>query len=188
MIAEPAAATSIDEEEMAERPFVTGLWRQPGVPHGGWACVEMEDLGPGSSETCEMCEAAQPRYIHIMAHPDYPDQLGCGCICAGNMEHDLAGARQRERTARNRAMRRRNHPKRQQRWITKEWRESMAGNEWCAVRGHRVVIYGVPARAFVEYPDGRQVRTRAFLEPAQAKLAAFDLIFNDDGSLRCEAA
>jgi hypothetical protein len=33
----------------------TGKWAQPGVPHRGWTCINVEDLGE-PLHTCEMCE------------------------------------------------------------------------------------------------------------------------------------
>jgi hypothetical protein len=49
----------------------SGKWAQPGVPHKGWRCVDIEDLGEPSA-TCEMCEAQEIRYVHHMEHPSYP--------------------------------------------------------------------------------------------------------------------
>jgi len=43
-----------------------------------------------------MCEVQKIRYIHNMAHSQYPQQLVVGCICAGYMEENLDAARRRE--------------------------------------------------------------------------------------------
>lgn len=71
--------------------MTTGKWIEPGVPHKGWQCTGIEDLGEPAA-TCEMCEVMPIRYVHTMAHDDYPGELGCGCICAGHMEEDPVGA------------------------------------------------------------------------------------------------
>ena len=99
--------------ELVEARPGTGKWRAPGVPHAGWECTGVEDLEDGR-ETCEMCETREIRFVHTMAHPDYPDELRCGCICAGYMEQDLVGARKREKSARLRGARR-SH------WLGRRW-------------------------------------------------------------------
>jgi hypothetical protein len=71
-----------------------GKWSQAGVPHTGWACVDMEDLGE-PSETCEMCETAEVRYVHVMRNPAWGD-LRVGCVCAARMEQDSKAAQERE--------------------------------------------------------------------------------------------
>ncbi len=56
-----------------------GKWSVPGIPHKGWHCVDIEDLG-SPQETCEMCESMSIRYAHRMEHPDYPGSLLVGCV------------------------------------------------------------------------------------------------------------
>jgi hypothetical protein len=51
------------EEELVVQK--RGKWSQPGVPHKGWVCVDIEDLGEPSL-TCEMCESQNIRYVHYM--------------------------------------------------------------------------------------------------------------------------
>ena len=101
-----------------------GKWSQPGVPHLGWTCQEVEDSGPGSDFICEMCESQEIRFIHEMIHPAYPETLRCGCVCAGNMEGDRAAARGREDRARLTAARRDHWPRRA------GWRVSAKGNPY----------------------------------------------------------
>ena len=65
---------------LAERTHTKhGKWTQLGVPHRGWLCLDVEDLG-GSSQLCQMCEGVDVRYVHHMQHPDYPDVLAVGCV------------------------------------------------------------------------------------------------------------
>jgi hypothetical protein len=75
-----------------------GKWSQAGVPHRGWTCIGVDDLEE-PDHTCEMCEHAEVRYVHVMTHPDYGGgeaELLVGCICAGRMEEDYQQAKERE--------------------------------------------------------------------------------------------
>ena len=95
--------------------------------------MDIEDLGEPSA-TCEMCEAQEIRYVHHMERPSYPQTLGCGCVCAGHMEDDYKGARDREKTMRNAGARR-------QRWLTRDWRTSRNGNPFLNADGYNIVVY-----------------------------------------------
>ena len=77
-----------------------GKWSESRVPHKGWSCVGFEDLGEPST-VCEMCEHQEIRYVHTMRHPDYPDLLEVGAVCAENMEEDYTSARWRESNAKS---------------------------------------------------------------------------------------
>ena len=71
--------------KQVSNPAGRGKWSTGNVPHKGWACVGVEDLGePG--QICEMCETQDIRYIHYMEHPEYSHILEVGCVCAENME------------------------------------------------------------------------------------------------------
>ena len=73
-----------------------GKWSEAGVPHTGWECVRIEDLGEPSL-ICEMCERAEVRYVHMMQNERWPNGvLKVGCHCAGRMEEDFKGAEERE--------------------------------------------------------------------------------------------
>ncbi len=108
------------------------LWKRSEVPHFGWSCVGVEDLGSPSG-ICEMCGYQIIRYAHQMEHPSYPS-LSVGCKCAGKMEGDVSEAKRREADFKNRQSRRMNFFKRQ-------WKRSKKGNEYLKIDGHVVVIY-----------------------------------------------
>lgn len=149
-----------------------GKWAKPDVPHRGWTCVEIEDLGaPGA--VCDMCESQPIRFIHYMEHPRYDGTLACGCVCAGHMEQDLARARERDESMRSRASKR-------SRWLSRRWKVSQKGNDWLQADGFRVTIFrrdGGWASAVVAVDDDfRYFSRRAYPTANQAKLAAFDLI------------
>ena len=98
-----------------------GKWSHAGVPHKGWSCTHIEDLGE-PNQKCEMCEFQDIRYVHFMSHPNWPVELECGCECAGKMEENITGAQTRERVLKNRTARRRN-------WgSVKGWHRSAKGN------------------------------------------------------------
>ena len=81
---------------------MAGKWSTPGVPHKGWSCEGVEDLGAPDA-VCEMCETQDIRYVQTMFHPDYEGPLDVGCVCAERMENDYIGAQ----TARTSSARRR---------------------------------------------------------------------------------
>lgn len=107
------------------------LWKREDVPHSGWSCVGVEDLGEPSG-VCEMCGYQIIRYVHQMEHPGYRS-LAVGCVCAGKMEGDVAQAKRREAEFKNRQSRRVSFFKRQ-------WKQSRKGNEYLKVDGHVVVL------------------------------------------------
>jgi hypothetical protein len=155
----------------------TGKWGQPGVPHKGWTCIDIEDLGE-LSEVCAMCEIQEIRYVHHMRHPSYPDVLGCGCICAGRMEEDYAGAYAREKSLRNAAGRRR-------RWLDRAWQLSAKGNPYINANGYRVVVFPLTGPSEVGNWGFRVTNrsTEDFIQSRKpypstdsAKLRAFDAI------------
>jgi hypothetical protein len=149
-----------------------GKWSKPGVPHRGWQCVDIEDLGKPNLE-CEMCESQTIRYVHHMEHPTYPEVLQVGCICAGHMEGDLAAARTREASMKSRAGKR-------TRWLSRVWRISANGNPWIKAYGYRVTVYprGGGWAATVSPEDDSFVKysRRNYPTVDRAKLASFDQI------------
>ena len=56
----------------------TGKCLDNSIPKSGWTCVHIEDLGEDcvSQEdsidliTCEMCQLAYIRFVHLMHHPN----------------------------------------------------------------------------------------------------------------------
>jgi hypothetical protein len=108
-----------------------------------------------------------------MEHRNYNEVLAVGCICAGNMEGDVAAARTREVAMKSRASKRK-------RWLTRAWRVSAKGNPWVSVDGYRVTVYprGGGWATTVSSDDNSFVHHGRLNYPTQqqAKLAAFDHI------------
>jgi hypothetical protein len=151
---------------------MSGKWQLEGVPHRGWSCVDVEDLGEPSM-VCEMCETQAIRYVHHMEHPDYPDVLECGCICAGHMEGDYARAHDREKRMRNAAQRK-------SKWLDRDWRVSDRANEYINVAGYNAVVFprdGVWGFRVLNRATGAMVIARKpYPTEDAAKLRAFDAI------------
>ena len=82
------------------------ILREWGAPLSGWHCQEVYDVREDDMEaplhTCELCGCRKVRFVHVMRHPDYFEDVAVGCICAGVMEGDILAARERERLMRSR--------------------------------------------------------------------------------------
>jgi hypothetical protein len=163
-------ATKLTEEQLVAAR--RGKWALAGVPHKGWVCVDIEDLGSPTSR-CEMCESQDIRYVHYMEHPAYAEVIGVGCVCAGHMEGDLAASKEREASMKSRASKRR-------RWLDRAWKRSQNGNPYIKADGHRVTLYrrGGGWAATVASLDGETVihSRRNYRTSDEAALAAFDVI------------
>jgi hypothetical protein len=155
----------------------TGKWAQSDVPHRGWTCVDVEDLGEPSA-TCEMCEVMRIRYVHHMEHLQYDDVLRVGCVCAEHMEGDYVGPRRREAALKNRL-------KRRQRFVDREWNRSRAGNEYLNVSGFNVVVFprgsGWSGRVENRETGETIYSQRYYSTSAEVKAAAFDLVAKMSG-------
>ena len=162
----------MDAQDQEERLVVArrGKWSRSGVPHRGWHCVDIEDLGSPQVE-CGMCESQNIRYVHHMEHPAYPEVLEVGCVCAGHMEEDVAAARTREASMKSREGKRK-------RWLTRKWKISKNGNPWLSADGYRVVVSekqsGWAATVTFESTNLPHHSRRTFKTIEEAKLAAFD--------------
>jgi hypothetical protein len=152
--------------------MTTGKWRQPDVPHRGWTCVDVEDLGEPEA-VCEMCEVQEIRFAHHMEHQDYPTTLRCGCICAGHMEQDHARAQDRDAAMRARA-------KRKDKWLDRKWRTSTAGNAYLNDGGYNVVVFQRGEvwgfRVLNRETDDELIARKPYLTEDAAMLRAFDAI------------
>ncbi len=148
-----------------------GKWSEPGVPHKGWTCIDVEDLGAPET-TCEMCESREIRYVHHMQHVNYRGTLGVGCVCAEHMEEDTVAPRERETSLRNAASRRK-------KWLSRRWRVSEKGNSFINTDGFNITVFqkqnGEWGGRIEDRISGESVMSRRhYFSEDQAKLAAFD--------------
>ena len=151
------------------------LWDQPGVPHRGWRCVDVEDLGadgpayePG---TCQMCGKKRLRYMHTMEHENHGD-LEVGRICAEKMatDYDAAAA---EKTLKTKAGVR-------SRWLSRRWHTSRKGNPFLRIDGLVIGVsrsFGGRWKYWITEQDSEAMYTgsgRSYGTPDEAKLALFE--------------
>lgn len=91
---------------------MTRYWNKPDVPHKGWQLIDCIDTEEAINQ-CDMCDKENIRYIHKMYHPELPDYLWVGCVCAGHMT-DAYTAEMAEKKTRSRTMKK-------QRWMRDGW-------------------------------------------------------------------
>ena len=122
----------IDPAVLEKLANTENLWKREDVPHSGWQCVGVTDLGAPIG-VCEMCGYQIIRYVHHMVHPQYRS-LDVGCVCAGKMEGDVEAAKKREQDFKNKQARRENFGKRR-------WKNSRNGNPYLKIKNHLLVLY-----------------------------------------------
>lgn len=115
----------IDENE-------ENLWKRDDVPHEGWECEAIYDLGAPVG-VCRMCGHQIIRYVHVMRHPSYPRKIGAGCICAGRMEGNAERARERENAFKNRQSR-------METFLRLPLKRSRNGNEYVKYKNEIITI------------------------------------------------
>lgn len=143
----------------------TGKWRQPEVPHKGWRCIHVTDLGDVLA-ICEMCEVREIRFVHYMEHPQYPDSpLHCGCICAEYMEGDYVEPKRRE-------MRLRAASRRQKGWLRRHWNLSAKDNPYLRTNGYVITIFPQSGHWSSSITDTRNDKTYFSRRPYDSEDAA----------------
>jgi hypothetical protein len=157
---------------MAKETTNLGRWSEPGVPHKGWECLDVEDLGEGNTEMCGMCGVAEVRFVHIMRHENLADELRCGIVCAGNMEGDLGRAKAREAEVKKKAGRRK-------RFSSLKWKKTTHGRR-VNVRGCGCVILVYKKDGYISFNVKRGASTTwgprypSTTEEREVMMRAFD--------------
>jgi hypothetical protein len=120
-----------------------------------------------------MCESTEIRFFHDMEHPDYPDILRVGCVCAEHMEQDYVRPRERENRMKNVARRRKN-------WSYRIWKISAQGNSYINTDGFNITIFrqrgGWSVRIKNRRTGDKQLGKKTFPTIEQAKLRALDAL------------
>ncbi|MEO9475104.1 MAG: hypothetical protein ABJ004_12365 [Cyclobacteriaceae bacterium] len=126
---------------MEERKMMTNFRNIPGVPHKGWSLdtvYDIRDDGQTEEETnyeaCMMCGNEKIRYVHVLSHPEYSQQMKVGCNCAEKMTDDYINPTRYERNLRNKSARRQN-------WLKTNWKFSRQGDYYLKRDGHILIIF-----------------------------------------------
>lgn len=105
------------------------------APLADWECVDMYDVAENGDAlvTCELCDCPSVRFVHVMRHEEYFEDICVGCICAGIMDGDILAAKERERSMKNRA-------KRKQNYLKRHWQQRGNGNRVLRYKNRWITI------------------------------------------------
>ena len=142
------------------------LWKRDDVPHEGWTCEAIYDLGEPAG-VCRMCGRQIIRYVHVMSHPAYPRKIGAGCVCAGRMEGDVERAKARENAFKNRQAR-------LETFLRTPLKRSRNGNEYMKYKGELVTVLRDKYREGYYKSVCRNVYSMSFSTKEAALTDAFD--------------
>jgi DNA helicase-2/ATP-dependent DNA helicase PcrA len=159
----------IPQSELTSDPTEKNLWKRSDVPHTGWTCVDLIDLGKPTG-VCEMCGYQIIRYVHVMRHPAYRGKIGAGCICAGRMEGDSVRAALRERDYKNLLNRRKT-------FLTRKWKKSTKGNFYLNYMQKNIVLLKSKYKTgHWRFSIDGKMSEGEYSSLEEAKLAAFDIL------------
>lgn len=168
---------TLEEKLRNAASFMSNRWDKPGVPHKGWVCITVFDTrADGASveaatyNECQMCGNEKIRYVHVMRHSDYGEELQVGCQCAEKMSDDYLGPREKENALRGRASRR-------AKWLRRKWRLSANGNTYIKVDGNQFLVMESRYQrgSYLAYING--VRLKVLFESKElAQFAMFNAV------------
>ena len=152
---------------------MSNLWKQQGIPHKGWTLENVYDVREDgqsedetSYETCMMCGHEKIRYVHVVSHPDYGDELLVGCQCAEKLTDDYINPQRREKELRNRTSQRSG-------FLKRRWKISAKGNEYLKIDNHHILILEDRKTHKFSVKIDDNWGKKHFETPEQAKNAAF---------------
>lgn len=121
--------------EIFERRCIKRL-KEWSAPLSGWECADMYDVADDDYSalfTCELCDCPKVRFVHVMRHLHYFEDVHVGCNCAGIMEGDILDAKERDRLMKNRSKRKRNY-------LKLEWQLKENGNRTMRYKNRWITI------------------------------------------------
>jgi len=107
-------------------------YKQPGLPQKGWNLVTVED-NEDLSDNCHMC-GTDIRYVHFLRHPDYPEEIGVGCICAEKLTEDYVRPRKLQKALEAK-------DRRIARYRKKKWEVNEKGNFTLKYKSCRITVF-----------------------------------------------
>jgi hypothetical protein len=119
-------------------------FNSPDFPKDGWLLGNVVD-NIVTDFICEACESHLIRYVHHLTHPAYADELKCGCVCAGRMTNDPAGATLLDQQARAET-RRADLRRKQEQAVENErkygtWKVTARGNHTSSMGQYRATVF-----------------------------------------------
>jgi hypothetical protein len=87
-----------------EKSQLEKYWDDPSFPKTDWKHLGVEELEVAGF-TCEACGKEEIRFVHRLKHTLWEEIISVGCVCAGRLAGDTHDAKEREKEARNRAVR-----------------------------------------------------------------------------------
>lgn len=159
--------------------------KERSAPVSGWECVDMYDVnadrnvlaGNGASDAtfiCELCDCPKVRFVHVMRHEEFPEDIHVGCVCAGIMEGDVLAAKDRDREMENRSKRKGNY-------LRRVWKRYSNGNYRLRYKNRQITIIsgGYGLSGFSVVCDGRispKCEGRSITSFLDAVHTAFDVV------------
>lgn len=161
---------------MALESKAATLADQAGFPHRGWTLIKEIDTGLSRRifrrhgpqyERCEYCGNPRVRYLFILRHPHWSEEISVGGNCASHLteQPDLKTRGQDNAKKRSRLENFLN---------AKGWKRSSKGNLYIKYRNHHIVIFQDQRSTdkykikiddefgFMNYPSIEQAKHRAF--------------------------
>lgn len=146
------------------------------APLADWKCAYMYDVAENGDAlfVCELCDCPGVRFVHVMRHENYFEDVHVGCVCAGIMDGDILTAKERERDVKNRA-------KRKQNYLQRYWQRRENGNRVLRYKNRWLTIMAsqYETGGFGVLCDGQSVwrhKGRKMNHFLTAVHAAFDLV------------
>lgn len=144
-----------------------------GAPLDGWYCLNCYDVCENGDEElfeCELCGCKKVRYVHVMRHDQYFEDIHVGCICAGVMAGDILAEKERERKTKNRM-------KRRETFLRRKWQFVRWGTLRMDYKDKVLLLYRCPDGTFRVSCDGEMLtdyKGKPLKDRLSAAYAAFD--------------
>lgn len=163
------------------------------MPMSGWRFRAFEDLGEDHRCRCQACRRQKMRYAHVLEHPDWPEPIRVGCVCAGRLEGDLKRARLREQAFRLDERRRARWP------VMRTWRRRgphlfmrhmdwdvhlIEGENWSGSVRHLIKDYETFLPGGIEDGEDARMMTFDLILEAESSGSLLDAPYRDGRDLR----
>ena len=145
---------------------------EPNFPHTGWEWAGVVDscqrgLSQEEYPSCEYCDQLRIRYVHTLTHPNFPNPVAVGCVCAVWLTDDQENPERAEKKLRQAADRRARFPSRKWQVMAASWR-------WITLDGVDVAIF--PSGKAFKVEIDNEMGKLTFPTLKEAQLVAYDVV------------